>query len=248
MSGQATGWVLRHGPKNRAMRAVLLTIADAANRDGDNARPGLQAVIDGSLYKRSQVMAVTKKLLAEGWLEITESAAPGRAVTYRVPLVDRVQETDASQVRSEPDVTEAVTGPNDPGQGSETEGSRVQTSVPETSYRDSPTVKPTVETNKPAARKEIELALAGVCGLSVPRMTSPEKRKLGLAANTLYEVGASVEEISRRARIYRREWRGASLTPMGMANNWGQLDTLGAVVHEPKGFDGIRDFVEAVGE
>lgn len=88
MSGQATGWVLRHGPKNRAQRAVLLTIADAANRDGEHAHPGLAAMIEGSLYSRSRVLAVIAELLADGWCEIEEEGGGrGRATVYRIPWV-----------------------------------------------------------------------------------------------------------------------------------------------------------------
>lgn len=85
MSGQATGWVLRHGPKDRAMRAVLVTIADAANRDGEHARPGIAAMVEGSLYGKSHVSRVISRLLAGGWIEIEEQGnGRGLATVYRV--------------------------------------------------------------------------------------------------------------------------------------------------------------------
>lgn len=102
MSGQCTGWVLRHGPspnhldrkgdpyglaKARAMRAVLMPIADAANRDGEHSHPGQAAIIEASLYGKSQVSRVLTDLVAEGWLAV-EHAGGGRGVAtvYRVVM------------------------------------------------------------------------------------------------------------------------------------------------------------------
>lgn len=88
MSGQATGWVLRHGPKIRAQRYVLMTIADAANRDGEHAHPGIAAMVEGSLYSRARVLGVVAELLAEGWVEVEEEGGGrGRATVYRIPGV-----------------------------------------------------------------------------------------------------------------------------------------------------------------
>jgi hypothetical protein len=87
VSGQCTGWVLRHGPKNRAQRAVLLTIADAANRDGQHAHPGRQAMVEGSLYSATTVDRIVADLIRLGWLEVeSEGGGRGRATVYRVPM------------------------------------------------------------------------------------------------------------------------------------------------------------------
>ena len=84
MSGQATGWVLRHGPRDRAQRSVLLVIADAANWDGEHARPGLDAIIEGSLYSAGHVRRTIAVLISDGWLEQTESPGPGKAAEFRL--------------------------------------------------------------------------------------------------------------------------------------------------------------------
>lgn len=101
MSGQCTGWVLRHGPRPedtdregkpyglaraRAMRAVLVPVADAANRDGTHAHPGIEAVIEASLYSRRQVYRVLDDLMAEGWLRVEQLHSPGRATEYTVDM------------------------------------------------------------------------------------------------------------------------------------------------------------------
>jgi hypothetical protein len=67
------------------MRAVLITIADAANRDGDHARPGKDAIVEGSLYGRSMVTRVLARLITERWVEVEEwGAGRGQATVYRV--------------------------------------------------------------------------------------------------------------------------------------------------------------------
>lgn len=71
------------------MRAVLVTISDAANRDGSHAHPGMEAMVEGSLYSRAHVSATVRKLIAERWLEVEEvGGGRGMATVFRV-LMDR---------------------------------------------------------------------------------------------------------------------------------------------------------------
>lgn len=80
MSGQATGWVLRYGPKDRAQRAVLVVIADAANRDGEHSHPGNDAIAQGSLYSSGHVRRVVADLAESGWLVCTAHPQGGRGL------------------------------------------------------------------------------------------------------------------------------------------------------------------------
>lgn len=105
MSGQCTGWVMRHGPRPgmlsasgepytlgqaRALRAVLITISDAANRDGEYARPTKDGIIEGSLYSRGQATRIVSALIADGWVSVTEAGGGrGLATTYRVWMTER---------------------------------------------------------------------------------------------------------------------------------------------------------------
>ena len=77
------------------MRAVLVTIADAANADGEHAHPGMAAMVSGSLYSQRMVQTAVSKLVAERWLEIEdEGGGRGRATVYRVLMLtpeERVQ-------------------------------------------------------------------------------------------------------------------------------------------------------------
>ena len=68
------------------MRMVLLTIADAANRDGEHAHPGVRAMCEGSLYSEPSVRRTLSRLVTDGWLEVTAHGKGGRglATEYRV--------------------------------------------------------------------------------------------------------------------------------------------------------------------
>lgn len=88
MSSEATGWVGRHGPRDRAMRFVLLAIADSANRDGEHSHPGTTGIMDFALYGRTHVLGTIDRLVADGWLEVEEQGkGRGHATIFRIPGV-----------------------------------------------------------------------------------------------------------------------------------------------------------------
>lgn len=131
MSGQATGWVLRHGPhpehldragkaygaRARGLRAVLVAVADAANRDGDHAHPGTDNVADAALYSRRQTINLLAELVDEGWLEVTEAGGGrGLATVYRV----------AMEARGKGAVAANETVQSDDGKGAADDPERVQ--------------------------------------------------------------------------------------------------------------------------
>jgi hypothetical protein len=113
MSGQATGWVLKHGPRDRAMRAVLVTIADAANAAGEHAHPGMEAMVEGSLYSRRSINAIIPKLIEGKWIRVEEvGGGRGKATVFTV-LMDRenrqplpVLERETRQKQGNPPVVE----------------------------------------------------------------------------------------------------------------------------------------------
>lgn len=157
MSGQATGWVLRHGPRNRAMRAVLLPIADAANADGLHSHPGIAAIVEGSLYSRRQVLATITKLLEEGWVAIEEQGGGrGKATVYGIPWV-REHPNGNSAVTAPPTPTETVQSQHVKGAVSARKGA---VPSPPTSTDAAPTVCSTSTTNNPVARPAAEVLAA----------------------------------------------------------------------------------------
>lgn len=154
MSGICTGWVLRHGPQDHAMKAVLVVIADAANADGEHAHPGIGFLVTASGYSRATVFRALDRLAAEGWIEVEETGGGrGRATVYRVLMETPKRshpETVSEPKRSHPETTTVSKGSHP---GSETVsssdfspytatgsyngngGPRVATSDPQTSSR-----------------------------------------------------------------------------------------------------------------
>jgi len=53
------------------MRAVLVTSADAANRDGEHEHPRTAAMVEGSLYSEGRVRRTIGALMRDGWIELT---------------------------------------------------------------------------------------------------------------------------------------------------------------------------------
>lgn len=104
MSGRVSGWVLSHGPgpatigsdgvtygtaKARAMRSILLVIADAANHNGENSYPGFDMICEMSLYAGGTARKYLADLEADGWVIVTSrGGGRGRATTYKVPMDD----------------------------------------------------------------------------------------------------------------------------------------------------------------
>lgn len=139
MSGQATGWVLRHGPhpehidrhgkpygaRSRGMRSVLTCVADAANADGKHAHPGIEGVMRGSLYSRRQSIILLDELVQEGWLGVEEAGGgSGKATVYWLPrmvtekgavIAPKLPETvqsDEKRVQSEAETVQSRLHPN----------------------------------------------------------------------------------------------------------------------------------------
>lgn len=126
MSGQATGWVLRHGPRPehvdragkpygaraRGLRSVLVAVADAANRDGHHAHPGIDNVADAALYSRRQTISLLAELVSEGWLVIEEEGGGrGLATVYRIPM----PEGGKGATTAPPELAERVQPPPEKG-------------------------------------------------------------------------------------------------------------------------------------
>lgn len=95
---------------DRSAHAVLVAICDAANRDGESAHPGVQAMVDGSGYRRSAVLAAVARLKQLGYVEEVEpGGGRGKAAVYRIPGVtdpawrpETVQPVDGSVDRNGP--------------------------------------------------------------------------------------------------------------------------------------------------
>lgn len=66
-------------------------------------------------------------------------------------------------------------------------------------------------------------ALATAVGLDPATLTRIERGRLNRAVKDLLEVGATIEEVARRAEIHRRVWPTATLTATSLSANWTTL-------------------------
>lgn len=229
MSGRCTGWVLKNGPRDRAMRSVLIVIADAANSDGEHSHPGLSNIIEGSLYARAHVLATLKKLEEAKWIEVVGRRSPGRATTFNV-----LMERPPDEVQSL-DLSEPPKGPIDDGQRSNPEGSEVQSEAARASSSSS-TVSATVSTTapsepapdvaKPRTPKQLLFeAVADACSIAIDgTLTASARGALNGACRELFDVGATPDEVHVRALRYRAMYpQRGQMTANALAKHWPRL-------------------------
>lgn len=256
MSARCTGWLLREGPRPgpgitlstaRRWRAVLSVIADAANSDGEHAHPGLDNIIDQSLYSRSSVLATIAELEAAGWIEETEKCAPGRATEHRVvmdPDERQVLASDPSQVHDQ-DPSAASTGPEIGANRSDSEGVQVQ-NPPGT-----PTVSTGVVTNGTAApvpdasplaralaltggttapakarpRDPLWDAVMAACSIDTSTISASARGAYNRAVRDLRAIDATPEQVAEKAAGWRRSWSAVTMTPTALARRWSEIPT-----------------------
>lgn len=73
-------------------------------------------------------------------------------------------------------------------------------------------------------------AMLEACGLRQEDMTKGARGACNSARKDLGAVGATPEEVRRRAAIYRRKFPGAELTPTALAKQWAQCGSETPVV------------------
>ena len=187
------------------MRAVLLTIADAANRDGEGARPGIAAMVEGSLYGKSHVSKIVSRLVEAGWVEVTEQGnGRGNATVYRV-----VMETPHS-------VDAGPRNPPIPGQKPPTLSGETPQSA------DSIPLSPTVENNGREQRAVEVVFNAWIASTKRTAATVLDKKRRALitAALKLYPL----EDVLDAVRGWENSPHHRGENPTGMVYN--DLDLL----------------------
>ena len=86
MSWQAVSWVLDYSKSRLAARLVLLSIANHANRDGENAWPSIPTIAHEAHISERQAQRALVELAAIGELVIYLQAGPGKRNVYRVVI------------------------------------------------------------------------------------------------------------------------------------------------------------------
>lgn len=248
MSVQAMTWVLdRVRGFKPAERLVLLSIANHADPHGKNAWPSIKTIADEADMSVASVYRALDSLAGTGILLVTKHAggSAGLRDAWRPNLYELNYgiTTPPEGHRNHGGVEKHKEGclcrVCDPSQSAststpvascESEGSQVAMTLVASCV-----VEPSVDTSvKPsttrvqvlpignlqpavARRNEIWDALEQVCGKATTRN---EQARRGKVVKDLKDVGATGDEICRRAVTYRLMWPGASLTDTALVNHW----------------------------
>lgn len=74
------------------------------------------------------------------------------------------------------------------------------------------------------------------------RLTRSERGRVNAAVKELRAVGATADEVRKRAEAYRRRWPSVDLTPTALAANWAKLDVLPEARASPNGSAAVIDW------
>ena len=92
MSGKVTGWVVRNGPDERELFAVLVVLADAARNDGTGICVSVREVARRARMSRSAAARYLGQLVDGGWIERTMIGWSTVPSAYRVVLPQGVDD------------------------------------------------------------------------------------------------------------------------------------------------------------
>jgi hypothetical protein len=76
-------------------------------------------------------------------------------------------------------------------------------------------------------------AVVAACGWQGERLTKSQQGKTAAAVKELRDIGATPDEVTRRAANYRNKYAGMDLTPNALAANWASLGTTAPPKPEP---------------
>jgi hypothetical protein len=241
---------------------VLLGIANHSRPDGTNAFPSLDTLARYTLLSRSTVQRCIKELLSKGFLTY-EPGGGRKSNTYIVTMnyakVTRLEVLEGGH--TDPITEDASTGEQghpDQGAGSDFDqaaGSRLDLAAG-SGFDQGTVIEPLSTEIESRARKlgvrkrdEVWDAIMEACGVNTATINSNERGRYNKAVKLLKESGATGAQIHTRVQVYRRKFKGASVTPVAIANHWSELDPATVkvedVVSAPKGWDAIRQAREA---
>lgn len=209
-------------------KLVLLAICDAASDDGV-AWP-TQATLAAKASTTDRTVRNVLAELADMGVVSWEQRGLGRANRYQVH-VDTLRRL--AEAPDHPDRNhDAGPGGSDRNGGSGPD--RKQVSGPDRKQGSGPITEPSQEPSRepsPAAPEPVPRAdrrsdvlfetVAEVCGIDWRQpMTKSERGRLNRAVRELREVGATPDEVRRKAVAYRLRWPDIDLTPTALAANW----------------------------
>lgn len=201
----------------------MLMLANRADADGSAIFPGLDAVAEDTRMSRRQVIRIIDKLLESGELVEVPGRSPLGTKQYDMPGV-RGDEIPSDKVSPEPEVTNRRPEVTDRTSESDISSNGSDIAVSSNQSLDHPLDQPLelAPTSSTRQRDPIFDALCEACGQDPGDQTRSGSRTVGVAAADLRRVGATAQEIFRRALNYPTHFEGAALTPSALAKHWAQ--------------------------
>lgn len=198
-------------------KMVLNVLADHADENGEGAWPSVEriALLAGRISER-QVQRCLRRLQDMGFISVAAEATRHRPTEYRLHL-DVIRETWVTESRpSNPGVTDGRS------RGDRESPEPINEPIPQESPKGDSFVQ-VMPQRKPRKRDVLWDALVEIMGHSPS--TKGERGKWNKALKDMREVGATPEDLMRRAVVYRKRWPGIDITPMALVNNWDLLAT-----------------------
>lgn len=231
MSVQAIAWVLEHSKSKGTARCVLLSIANHVGANGEGwcyvATIRREANCSLNSYRKALQWATEAGELERGIRagHNTHRRGDEQPNLYRFPLLDRPPKTDPLETTTPQEHDPRGSGGSLPHRPPKKRGVATPQVLGGQSRPSEPSVKPEPLV-APAARKRDHLfeAVAKVCHFHLPSLTKTARGQLNAAVKQLRDVGATPEEVERRAEHYMAKYEGrVDLSPTALAKHWPAL-------------------------
>jgi hypothetical protein len=208
-------WVLHSSPTSGTDKVLLLGIANHADADGHNAWPSVATLARYANLEPRGVKKALRRLEEQGHILIAENRG-GNADTRSDRRPNRYTVVMNAVSAGTPRKVNGVSPSTERGVLQDRNG--VSHRTPE------PSLEPSLNLSS-ASRPRDELwdCVVDVFGYSTD-MTSLERGRINKALKSLRDVGASPDELRRRAFEYRKRFPNVAFTPMAVASNWSQLE------------------------
>jgi hypothetical protein len=225
------GWLHSHSPGYLAKLSVAKCLEQFGVSDSEGRKMLNQLVTAGYLTTVKQARGrLEVRLIAEPWLNLH------RSVESRTP------ETGA------PAVAEDATVPETGSQCIPETGTPIEDQTEKNNHENSLrsfSADPAPQKSAKPPRSECDAlyqSIVTACGMKYAEMTKRQRGSLANVSAELMGVGATPDEVHRRALIYRQKFE-CVLTPNALANQWAGLREPDAPV--ARAGNGVMDRVKA---
>jgi biotin operon repressor len=245
-------WALEQDGLKTNEKFVLLGIANHSRPDGKNAFPSLDTLARYTALSVSTVQRAINALCEKGVL-VKDSGGGRKSNTYTLRMhraeviqLEIIEGGHSDHPKHDPVDPEGSHSDHAPRSALTMQPSQALTKQPSQALTKEPLSNRNTTAIEPRAKKRDEVwdAIMEACGVNTATINSNERGRYNKAVKLLKESGATGAQIHTRVQVYRRKFKGASVTPVAIANHWSELDPATVPVEDvttaPKGWDAIK--------